>query len=99
MNLFKNLIFVIIFIFFISILIGKENESTNPTKPMIEALKLSAYDSALDKINYDVPYEKIRWAWKDDPQRQEKRLSAVYSSHFILRFLILVTFYLLFLGQ
>jgi hypothetical protein len=77
MNLFKNLILVIIFISFVPILIGKENESTNPAKPMIEALKLSAYDSALDKINYDVPYKKIRWAWKDDPQRREKRLSAI----------------------
>jgi hypothetical protein len=56
---------------------GQNNKSTNLAKPMVETLKLSTYDSALDKISYDVPYEKIRWAWKDDPQRQEKRLSAV----------------------
>jgi hypothetical protein len=77
MNIFKNLIFVVIFVSFVSILIGQENESTNPAKPMVEALKLSAYDSALDKINYDVPYYKIRWSWKDDVQRREKRLSAI----------------------
>ena len=43
---------------------------------MVEALKLSDYDLALDKIDYHVPYYKIRWPWKDDPQRREKRISA-----------------------
>jgi hypothetical protein len=60
MKLFKNLIFVIIFIFFVPILIGKENESMNPAKPMVDQLKLQNYDTALDKVDYHVPYNDIR---------------------------------------
>jgi hypothetical protein len=77
MKPFKFLFFAVFFTFSILILIGKENQSTNLSKPMVETLKLSAYDSALDKIDYNVPYYKIRWPWKDDSQRREKRLSAV----------------------
>jgi hypothetical protein len=77
MKLLKILLVVVIFTHSVSILSGKENESTNPAKPMVEELKLSAYDSSLDKTDYNVPYHEIRWAWRDDPQRQGKRLSAV----------------------
>jgi hypothetical protein len=52
MKLFKILFFVVFFTFSVSILVGKENKSTNPTKPMVEELKLPDYDTALDQVDY-----------------------------------------------
>jgi hypothetical protein len=52
MKLLKILFVVVIFTFSVSILIGKENESTNPAKPMVEVLKLPNYDIALDRVDY-----------------------------------------------
>jgi hypothetical protein len=86
MNLFKNLILVIIFISFVPILIGKENESTNPAKPMVEQLKLPNYDTSLDSLDYHAQMktiyatrkvQNIKWSWKTDPVRQRKRIEAV----------------------
>jgi len=53
------------------------NVSTNPVKVMFTELKLPNYDTALDMIDYSVPYDKIEWPWKTDPERQEKRIEAL----------------------
>ena len=52
MKAFKFLFFAVIFLFSVSFLSGKENQSTNPTKPMVEELKLPDYDIALDRVDY-----------------------------------------------
>jgi hypothetical protein len=69
--------FVVLFLFCVSYADVQKNESTNPAKPIVDRLKLQNYDTALDKVDYHVPYNDIRWPWKDNVQRQEKRIAAI----------------------
>jgi hypothetical protein len=72
-----NSVFIVFFLFCISNADEQRNMSTNPAKPLIDQLKLQNYDTALDKVDYHVPYDDIRWSWKDDVQGQEKRIAAI----------------------
>jgi len=44
---------------------------------MVLELGLSNYDTALDSIDYSVPYEKIEWAWKSDAEAAKRREIAI----------------------
>ncbi|MDR2437972.1 MAG: hypothetical protein LBE12_01205 [Planctomycetaceae bacterium] len=71
--------FILIFLFSVVILIGKEPKSTNPLKPMADQLKLQNYDTDLDKVDYTRQYQDVVMPWINDEKRKECRFYAAQS--------------------